>query len=427
LRLERVLSAGLREKGLDSLFRDVEMPLADVLFDMECVGVQVDKAFLGELSLQLETSLRKIVERIFELAGSSFNINSPKQLSEVLFHKLKLPVVKKTKTGLSTDEEVLHKLSAEFELPRILLEYRQISKLKTTYIDALPDLIDQRTGRIHSTFNQTGTETGRLSSSAPNLQNIPVKTELGREIRRAFVPSGGFDALLSADYSQVELRILAHLSEDPVLLEAFREGRDIHRFTASLIFGVKEEDVTPRMRENAKRVNFGIVYGMSSYGLSKDLGIDPATAQAFISEYFLRYPRVKAYLDGQIDFVRQNGYVVTLLGRRRYIPEIHNPNAALRQFAERQAVNAPIQGSAADLIKLAMVDLRKRLREGRFQSRLILQVHDELVLEVTRKEESAAAAQVRRSMEHILDLKVPLDVSIKSGKNWLEMEDQMTA
>lgn len=424
LRLEHVLSGALKEKGLDSLFRDVEMPLADVLFDMECVGVQVDKAFLGEFSSRLETSLRKIVERIFELAGSSFNINSPKQLAEVLFHKLKLPIVKKTKTGLSTDEEVLHRLSAEFELPRILLEYRQIAKLKTTYIDALPDLIDERTGRIHSTFNQTGTETGRLSSSAPNLQNIPIKTELGREVRRAFVPSPGFDALLSADYSQVELRILAHLSEDPVLLEAFRAGRDIHRFTASLIFGVKEEDVTSEMRENAKRVNFGIVYGMSSYGLSKDLGIDPATAQAFISEYFLRYPRVKAYLDGQVDFVRKNGYVMTLLGRRRYIPEIHNPNAALRQFAERQAVNAPIQGSAADLIKLAMVDLHKHLREGGFQSRLILQVHDELVLEVTRKEEDDAAGQVRRSMEHILDLKVPLDVSIKSGKNWLEMEEQ---
>jgi len=423
LRLERVLSASLKEKGLDSLFRDVEMPLVDVLFDMECVGVRIDEAFLAKLSSQMEASLRKIVERIFELSGGSFNINSPKQLAEVLFHKLKLPVVKKTKTGLSTDEEVLRKLSGEFELPRILLEYRQIAKLKTTYVDALPGLIDAETGRIHSTFNQAGTETGRLSSSAPNLQNIPVKTDLGREIRRAFVPSEHFDALLSADYSQVELRILAHLSDDPVLLEAFRTGRDIHRFTASLIFGVKEEEVTPEMRENAKRVNFGIVYGMSSFGLSKDLGIDPATAQAFIAEYFLRYPRVKAYLDGQIDFVRKNGYVVTLLGRRRYIPEIHNSNAALRQFAERQAVNAPIQGSAADLIKLAMIDLHKRLRGDGFQSRLILQVHDELVLEVTRKEEKDVAAQVRRSMEHILDLKVPLDVSVKVGKNWLEMED----
>jgi DNA polymerase-1 len=232
---------------------------------------------------------------------------------------------------------------------------------------------------------------------------------------------------LSADYSQVELRILAHLSDDPVLLDAFRTGRDIHRFTASLIFGVKEEEVTPEMRENAKRVNFGIVYGMSSFGLSKDLGIDPATAQAFIAEYFLRYPRVKAYLDGQIDFVRKHGYVVTLLGRRRYIPEIHNPNAALRQFAERQAVNAPIQGSAADLIKLAMIDLHRRLCAGGFQSRLILQVHDELVLEVTRKEEKDVAAQVRRSMENILNLKVPLDVSIKVGKNWLEMEGQTAA
>ncbi|MDD5019760.1 MAG: DNA polymerase I [Candidatus Omnitrophica bacterium] len=427
VRLKNVLSAALKEKKLDALFCDVEMPLVDVLFEMESAGIQVDTAFLADLSAQLEKKLARIVKRIFELAGCDFNINSPKQLSEVLFHKLKLPVVKKTKTGLSTDEEVLHKLSTDFELPRLLLEYRQMAKLKTTYIDALPGLIDERTGKIHSSFNQTGTETGRLSSSDPNLQNIPIKTEMGRRVRQAFVPSKGFDVLLSADYSQVELRILAHLSEDPVLMEAFREERDIHRYTASLIFGVKEEDVTPEMRENAKRVNFGIVYGMSSYGLSKDLGIDGHTAEAFISEYFLRYPRVKAYLDGQIDFVRKNGYVMTLLGRRRYIPEIHNPNAALRQFAERQAVNAPIQGSAADLIKLAMVDLHKRLREGRFQSRLVLQVHDELVLEVVRAELKEAAGQVRRSMENILALKVPLKVSMKTGKNWLEMEEQTAA
>jgi DNA polymerase-1 len=417
------LEAALKEKGLYRLFSEVEMPLLYVLFDMEDAGVSIDEKYLKRFSKEMDKKLVKLVASIFESAGCEFNINSPKQLSEVLFNKLKLPVVKKTKTGMSTDEEVLTKLSQGHELPKILLEYRQITKLKTTYIDALPGLIDKKTLRLHSTFNQTGTETGRLSSSNPNLQNIPIKTELGRRIRQAFIPGSDFDGLLSADYSQIELRILAHLSQDEVLIEAFNKGADIHRYTASLIFGCSEQDVTDEMRENSKRVNFGIIYGMSSYGLAKDLGLDPRTAETFIAEYFLRYPKVKAFLDGQIDFVKKNGYVATLLGRRRYIPEIANANFAIRQFAERQAINAPIQGSAADLIKLAMVNIGGRLRTEGFKSRLIMQVHDELVFEFAKEEKAGLISLVQDGMENVMALKVPVKAGIYIGKNWLDMQE----
>jgi DNA polymerase-1 len=422
-RLQAVLTAGLKEKELLRLFDDVETPLIDALFEMESAGIAIDVRALKTLSHELEKKLEKLVVAIYGLADCQFNINSPKQLSEVLFNKLKLPVVKKTKTGLSTDEEVLTRLSQEYELPKVLLEYRQLTKLKTTYIDALPELVSGKTGRIHSNFNQTGTETGRLSSSNPNLQNIPVKTELGRSIRQAFIPSDEFDALLSADYSQIELRILAHLSQDEVLIKAFQRDLDIHTYTASLIFGAEEKDVTARMRENAKRVNFGIVYGMSAYGLAKDLGIDPKTAEVFITEYFLRYPKVKAYLDSQIDFVKKNGYAVTLLGRRRYIPEINNANVSIRQFSERQAVNAPIQGSAADLIKLAMVEAHHRLKKEGFRSRLVLQVHDELVFEIKKKEEKELIKLVYACMEKVMTLRVPVKVTMRLGKNWLDAEE----
>ena len=422
-KLKEVMTAALKDKGLLKLFSDVEMPLVDVLFEMESTGVQIDTGVLRDLSKDLEKKLKKLIASVYELAGCEFNINSPKQLGEVLFHKLKLPIVKKTKTGVSTDEEVLTKLSRDYELPKILLEYRQVSKLKTTYIDALPELVDKKTGKIHSSFNQTGTETGRLSSRYPNLQNIPIKTELGRRIRQAFVPSQDYDRLFSADYSQIELRILAHLSEDETLTKAFKNNLDIHRHTASLIFSVDEKDVTEEMRENSKRVNFGIIYGMSAYGLAKDLGIDPTIAQGFIDEYFMRYPKVKSYLDSQIDFVKKNGYVATILGRRRYISETSNANFTIRQFAERQAVNAPIQGSAADLIKLAMIEIHRRLREGGFKSRLILQVHDELVFEVKLKEKKDLVKLVRDCMENVLDLRVPIEATIHIGKNWLEMEE----
>lgn len=422
-KLKSVLERSLKDKELLSLFDDVEMPLVDILFEMEACGVAIDLKALKGLAGDLDRKLEKLVASIYELSGATFNINSPKQLSDVLFNKLKLPVVKKTKTGVSTDEEVLTRLAQKHELPKILLEYRQITKLKTTYVDALPALVEKKTGKIHSTFNQTGTETGRLSSSAPNLQNIPIKTELGRRIRQAFIPCEGYDALLSADYSQVELRILAHLSGDEALMKAFNEGLDIHRHTASLIFGIEEKDVTDEMRENSKRVNFGIVYGMSSYGLAKDLGVDARTAQDFIDAYFLRYPKVRSYLDHQIDFVKKNGYVVTMLGRRRYIPEIANANMAIRQFAERQAINAPIQGSAADLIKRAMVDIHSSLKKAHYASRLILQVHDELVFEVKKAETNELAGLVRDRMEKAIALRVPLKTTIAIGKNWLDMEE----
>ncbi len=421
-KLKGVLEEALKERELDKLFYDVEMPLLKVLYKMESTGVSIDEFFLKKLSSELSTRLDKTVEKIYNLAGCTFNINSPKQLSDVLFNRLKMPVIKKTKTGISTDEEVLTRLSKDNELPRTLLEYRQISKLKSTYIDALPELIDKNTGKIHCTLNQVGAETGRLSCVNPNLQNIPAKTELGRSIRKAFIPSSGYDWIVSADYSQIELRLLAHLSEDETLVSAFKEDRDIHVHTASLIFGVKEADVTDEMRENAKRVNFGIVYGMSAYGLAKDLGIDPQTAQAFIDEYFMRYPKVKTFLDKQIDFVKKNGFVLTILGRRRYIPEINNPNVAIRQFAERQAINAPIQGSAADLIKLAMVNVAGELKDKKLKSRLVLQVHDELIFEVDKKERDELVGLVRRCMESAIKLKVRPKTTVSIGKNWLETQ-----
>ncbi|MFH1691352.1 MAG: DNA polymerase I [Candidatus Omnitrophota bacterium] len=422
-KLYAVLTKSLQEKNLFSLFEDVEMPLADILFDMEVTGVKIDAAFLGDLSQDLDKRLQKLIASIYDLAGSPFNINSPKQLAEILFHRLKLPPVKRIKTGFSTNEEVLTKLSIDHELPKFLLEYRQISKLKTTYVDALPGLVDAKTGKIHTCFNQTVTETGRLSSSNPNLQNIPIKTDLGASIRRAFIPSKGFDEVLSADYSQIELRMLAHLSGDEALSQAFKEGRDIHRYTASLIFSCDENAVSDEMRDNSKRVNFGIIYGMSPYGLAKDLKIDARTAESFISEYFARYPKVKSYLDSQIALVEKNGFVMTILGRRRYIPEINNANAALRQFAQRQAINAPVQGSAADLIKLAMISIQRQLAASGLKSRMILQIHDELVFEVKDKEKEELVGLVRHAMENAFALRVPVKVKVYIGKNWLQMEE----
>jgi DNA polymerase-1 len=357
------------------------------------------------------------------MSGSQFNINSTKQLREILFEKLKLPVVKKSKTGPSTDEEVLRNLAAQHKLPALLLEYRQLMKLKTTYVDTLPNLIDKNTGRIHTSFNQTGTETGRLSSSNPNLQNIPIKTEIGKNIRRAIISSGPKNYLLSCDYSQIELRILAHLSKDENLILAFKKDKDIHRSTASLIYGLDEQDITDAMREVAKRVNFGIIYGLTSYGLSRDLGIPVDQAQGFIDAYFLRYPKVKQYIQEQILKAQKNGFVTTLLERRRYIPEINNKNQGIRQFAERQAVNTPIQGSASDLIKLAMIKIHQQLGTGKLKAKMILQIHDELVFDVTQQELKELAGLVKDRMENVLKLDVPIKVDIKFGQNWLEMEE----
>jgi len=421
--LKSILKDELEDKSLDELFYNVEMPLTSVLAKMEEAGVKIDKPFLKELSGDLEKRIIELVEKIYDVAGAEFNINSPKQLRGVLFEKLKLPIIKRTKTGPSTDEEVLRRLSKQHDLPRTILEYRQLVKLKSTYIDALPKLINTKTGKIHTSFNQTGTETGRLASSDPNLQNLPIKTELGRKIREAIIASKPENLLLSADYSQIELRFLAHLSADENLNSAFKKREDIHGFTASLIYDQPQENISQEMRDVAKRVNFGIIYGMSSYGLSKDLDISQETSQAFIDSYFLRYPKVKDYMQKQIDKAKKDGFVVTLLGRRRYIPQINSKNSSIRQFAERQAINTPVQGSAADLIKLAMIRLQEELENRKLNSKLILQVHDELVLEVPKKELSTMRTLVKDIMENVIKLSVPILVSIKVGKNWLDMEE----
>ena len=419
-KLKPILEAQLKEKELLELFFKVEMPLAAVLAGMELKGVKIDTGVLKELSVKMQTRTQELIEKIYALAQEEFNINSPKQLSRILFEKLKLPVVKKTKTGVSTDEEVLNKLASQHPLPAMLLEYRQLVKLTSTYIDALPELINPSTGRVHTSFNQTGTETGRLSSSSPNLQNIPIKTELGRRIRRAFVASNQNFSLLCADYSQIELRILAHLSGDENLIRAFKKDEDIHKLTASLIFNQKITEVTNEMRDTAKRVNFGIIYGISAYGLAKDLGVGQEKAQDFIDAYFLRYPKVRNLCDAQIKKARKDGFVTTILGRRRYLPQINSANNTLRQFAERQAINAPVQGSAADLIKLAMINIQRGLDRKKLQSRLTLQVHDELVFDCPDAEVNQMQELVRQTMENVLPLSVPVKVSITAGKNWLD-------
>jgi len=423
VKLKPRLEKELYDKALFKLFTELEMPLVEVLADMEFAGIKLDLKVLSELSQDLERRLIKLIENIYELSGCQFNINSPKQLRGILFEKLKLPVIKKSKTGPSTDEEVLRKLADRHQLPKLLLEYRQLTKLKSTYIDALPELIDPKTGSVHTCFNQTGTETGRLSSSNPNLQNIPVKTDIGRKIRLAIIATGKDDYLLSCDYSQIELRILAHLSQDENLIAAFKEDKDIHRITASLIYGLAENDIDDNMRNVAKRVNFGIVYGLTSYGLSRDLNIPQDQAQMFIEQYFLRYPKVKDYIAAQINKAQKEGFVTTILGRRRYIPEINNKNQAIRQFAERRAVNTPIQGSASDLIKLAMVKIHHDIKEKRINSKMILQIHDELLFNVPEKELIDFCSLVKERMEKVLKLDVPIKVDIKKGKNWLEMEE----
>lgn len=422
-RLVPELTEELSSKSLLKLFFELEMPLVEVLADMESCGIRLDLKLLAQLSKDIERKLIILIADIYEASGTQFNINSPKQLAQVLFDKLKLPVIKRTKTGPSTDEEVLRKLASKHKLPELLLEYRQLTKLKNTYIDTLPGLVDKQTGRVHSTFNQSGTETGRLSSTNPNLQNIPVKTEIGRKIRQAVIAFTDDSSLISYDYSQIELRILAHLSGDASLAGAFKEDKDIHKTTAGLIYGIDEKDVDDPMRETAKRVNFGIVYGLTSYGLSRDLGIPPQEAQAFIDAYFLRYPKVKEYITQQIEKARRDGFVTTILGRRRYVPDINNKNQGIRQFAERQAVNTPIQGSASDLIKLAMVDIYRLMKKDKFRSQMILQIHDELLFNVFDSELNTFSALVKDRMENVLVLDVPVRVSIKKGRDWLNMEE----
>jgi len=420
--LHELLEPTLEDHQMGALYRALELPLLGVLARMEATGVAIDVPYLTGLRASMDAKLVQLTEEIYRLAGTSFNVNSPRQLAQVLFERLKLPVGKRTKTGPSTDSSVLQQLSLHHPLPRHLIEYRELAKLVSTYVDALPKLADPATGRLHTSFNQTATATGRLSSSEPNLQNIPVKTELGRSIRKAFIPGIRDGLLVAADYSQIELRILAHLSGDERLAEAFHQGRDIHRFTASLIYGVPETEVQTEQRNAMKAINYGILYGMSSHGLSKELGISFEEAQAFIDAYFARYPKVRRYLDSQITQAKRDGFVQTLLGRRRYIPEVKSPDMIIRQVGERMAVNAPIQGSAADLIKRAMVQLDAALAREHLKSRMVLQVHDELVFESPRAELGALIAMARRIMEGAIVLDVPLLVTVKAGPNWLDLE-----
>ncbi|MBU0549564.1 MAG: DNA polymerase I [Candidatus Omnitrophica bacterium] len=422
-RLKNILEKELKDKELNSLFFNLEMPLVEVLADMEIAGVALDLELLKSLASEVEAKLIGLVDEIYKLSGCQFNINSPKQLRSILFEKLKLPARKKTKSGPSTDEEVLRMLAQFHPLPEILLQYRKLTKIKSTYIDAFPVLVDSRTKRIHACFNQTGTQTGRLSSTSPNLQNLPIKTEIGRRIRKAVISAGKDYCLLSSDYSQIELRILAHLSQDAALILAFGNNEDIHLSTASLIYGLEQNEVDDKMRETAKRINFGIVYGLSSFGLSRDLDISQAEASAFIDMYFLRYPMVKDYIQEQIERARKDGYVTTILGRRRYIPQINSKNAGIRQFSERQAVNTPIQGSAADLIKKAMLEIHSKITKLGLKSRLILQIHDELVFDVFEAELKSIIELVRHKMETCFSLSVPVKVVLKQGRNWMEMKE----
>lgn len=419
LQLFHLLMPRLKEEGLVDLFQEVEMPLVTVLAKMEMNGVKIDVDLLREFSKEIENYLLEKRERIYTMAGEVFNINSSQQLARILFDKLKLPVIKKTKTGYSTDVEVLERLSLQHDLPLEVLGYRNLMKLKSTYIDALPKLVHPETGRIHTSYNQTITATGRLSSSDPNLQNIPIRTEEGNRIRQAFIPEDGW-IMLSADYSQIELRILAHLSQDKTLIEAFWKDEDIHARTASEIFGVPMDRVTPGMRREAKVINFGIIYGMSAYGLSQQLGSDPKVAQTYIDQYFKKYPGVQGYIEKSLEEVRQKGYVTTLLHRRRYLPEISSPTPSVRQGAERMAINTPLQGTAADIIKLAMIRIQNRIEQERLLTKMIMQVHDELVFEVPEEETSRAFPMIQNEMENVMELKVPLKVSLHSGKNWAE-------
>ncbi len=417
--LAPTLAAELKKIDAIDLFHEVEMPLLYVLTAMEKKGVLVDTSILKQMSTELGQLLSISEEKIFRLAGEKFNINSPKQLQVILFEKLKLPAGKKTKDGYSTDVDVLTELARGHELPAEILAYRSLSKLKSTYIDALPALINPNTGRIHTSYNQTVTATGRLSSSNPNLQNIPIRTLEGKRIRQAFIAAPDC-VLISADYSQIELRALAHLSEDETLLEAFTSDEDIHTRTASDVFGVFPQMVNADMRRQAKVINFGILYGMSAFGLARELGVSLKIAQAYIDGYFQRYKKVRSYLDGILEGARRDGFVCTLLNRRRYLPELKSKIPSVRQFAERMAINTPIQGTAADLIKVAMVNIANLLTKKDLAARLIMQVHDELVVEAPSAEKEEVMKLVKKEMEEVIKLKVPLKVEIASGVNWDE-------
>ncbi|MBN1479077.1 DNA polymerase I [candidate division KSB1 bacterium] len=419
-RLWRLLEPQLEEKNLKKLMDKVEVPLIHVLAAMEKAGVAIDEPYMNRMSKELETELVSLEKKIYELAGVKFNINSPKQLGKVMFEDLGLPVIRKTKTGYSTDVSVLEELAKEHELPKQILEFRQFAKLKSTYVDALPKLIHPKTGRLHTSYNQTVAATGRLSSSDPNLQNIPIRTEIGRSIRAGFVAADDDHLLLDADYSQIELRIMAHLSGDQTLRDSFQNDEDVHRRTAALVFNVEPQDVTDEQRRKAKEVNFGIMYGMGAFGLSQRLGITPEEGGQFIEAYFANYPGVQKFMVDIVHQVQEKGYVTTLLNRRRYIPEIKSDNRRIRDFAERTAINTPIQGSAADLIKVAMIHVQKRMAKEGLASKMIMQVHDELVFDVVKEELPQMQHLVRQEMENAIKLDVPIKVDLGTGVNWLK-------
>jgi len=422
-RLATALRREVQEASLQKLYEEIDLPLVPVLARMEHAGVKIDRAALAEMSSRLEREIDTKAKEIYQRAGIEFNVSSPKQLGDILFNKLNLPKPVKYGKGktISTAVDVLEGLAEEHDVPRLVLEYRQLTKLKSTYVDALPALLNPASGRLHTTFGQTGTATGRLSSTNPNLQNIPIRTELGREIRAAFTAEPGH-VLLAADYSQIELRLLAHFSKDPLLVEAYRRGDDIHTLTASQVFGVPPLMVTPDHRRQAKVVNFGIVYGLSAFGLSQTLGIEPSEAKLYINAYFERYSGVRAFIDRTLDEARRDGKVATLFGRVRPIPDINSRNTNLRGFAERTAVNTPLQGTAADLIKIAMIRIDAAMRECGLKSRMTLQVHDELVFEVPEVEIEAMRTLVREQMEKVHALTVPLLVEIGVGANWRDLE-----
>lgn len=415
-----VIQRKLEEFSQWKLFTEIESPLAEVLALLEWNGVQVDAGKMTEMANEFSKRIQESAQIIYDAAGEVFNVNSPKQLGTVLFEKLQLPILKKTKTGPSTDIEVLEELASYHPIAKELVNYRQLSKLKSTYLDALPALINDRTGRLHTTFHQTVTATGRLSSSNPNLQNIPIRTEEGKRIRYFFVPGKNFDGILSADYSQIELRILAYISHDESMKKAFIDGEDIHARTAAEVFGVPLDKVTRQMRSNAKAVNFGIIYGISDYSLSRDIGVTRKEAGEYMEKYFARYPKIKATIEGLVQSGRDLGYSETLYGRRRYIPDIKSSNYNRRSFAERIAMNMPIQGTAADVIKKAMIDIRQEMKAKNMKSQMVLQVHDELVFEYLEDELPELRKIVKKCMENAMEFDVPLKVDIAVGPNWAE-------
>ncbi|MCB1118818.1 MAG: DNA polymerase I [Chlamydiia bacterium] len=419
-RLKQELEKQLKERKLDSLLYDIELPLLSVLLKMERAGIYIDVKVLKELSMKVTKAASELTDEIYKMAGETFNLSSPKQLSGILFVKMGIKPLKKTTTGFSTNADVLEKLAEEYPIAAKIQQWRILEKLRSTYIDALPNEVNPHTKRIHCSFNQSVTATGRLSATQPNLQNIPIRTELGREIRRAFRPESEGWSFLSADYSQIELRLMAHLSEDPHLINAFQHGEDIHTHTAATVFGLHNGDVTSEQRRFAKAVNFGLMYGQQAFGLSQELGVSMKEAAQFIETYFKQYPKVQAFVERCKEETAKTGKAVTLTGRERLIPEIHSKNPQLRAAAERLAVNTPLQGSSADLIKLAMLKLDRQLTEHYLQAKMILQIHDELIFEVPDEEIDTLTPLVRNAMEGVWQLKVPLIVDIHVGKNWKE-------